>query len=285
MARFELRLAIAVLILLAMLALFPSAFSGFDPWHTGSSALSPPSATHSLGSDALGRDTWSRVVHSARTSLLVGMLATAVALVIGGAVGLVAGTLGGWIDEGLMRVTELLDAFPAMLLALFLVALWGSGLMQISFAIGISGWSGVARVLRVGIVTTREDGFVVAAKAMGASPMRVAFHHLLPHALAPLLVLLPFRIEAAIIAEASLSFLGFGDLAYPSWGGMLRDAQPFLRDAWWLVVGPGLFLLLTVFALSLLADHFQRESNPQLNRRDSKRSLASPTQTPPVVID
>ena len=285
MARFEFRLAIVVLVVLAMLALFPTAFSGFDPWNTGASALSPPSSTHPLGSDALGRDTWSRVVHSARTSLLVGLLATSVALVIGGAVGLAAGTLGGWIDEGLMRVTELLDAFPALLLALFLVALWGPGLMQISFAIGISGWSGVARVLRVGIVTTREEGFVVAAKAMGASPMRVAFHHLLPHALAPLWVLLPFRIEAAIIAEASLSFLGFGDLAYPSWGGMLRDAQPFLRDAWWLVVGPGILLLLTVFALSLLADCVQQKNNPLLNRRNSKRAQTSPTQTPPVIID
>lgn len=115
--------------------------------------------------------------------------------------------------------------------------------------------------------------------------MRVAFHHLLPHALAPLLVLLPFRIEAAIIAEASLSFLGFGDLAYPSWGGMLRDAQPFLRDAWWLVVGPGILLLLTVFALSLVADYLQQKNNPQLNRRNSKRSQTSPTQTPPVIID
>ena len=282
MARFELGLALGILILLGLLALFPGTFTSFDPWDTGGQALSPPMAGHPLGSDGLGRDTWSRIVYGARTSLLVGMLATGVALLIGGSVGLAAGTFGGWIDEGLMRITELLDAFPALLLALFLVALWGPGLLQISFAIGLSGWSGMARVLRVGIVSTREEGFVVAAKALGASPIRVAFRHLLPHALSPLLVLLPFRVEAAIIAEASLSFLGFGDLAYPSWGAMLRDAQPLLRDAWWLVAGPGLLLLLTVFALSLLADHFQRRANPQLCNRgageiqDAEQSLIGP---------
>ena len=275
MARSELALALGVLLIFMLLALFPGLFTSFNPWDTGGHALSPPTAGHLLGSDALGRDTWSRIVYSARTSLTVGVMATGVALLIGGSVGLAAGTFGGLTDEVLMRFAELLDAFPALLLALFLVALWGPGLLQISFAIGMSGWSGIARVLRVGIISTREEGFVLAARALGASPARVAFRHLLPHALPPILVLLPFRIEAAIIAEASLSFLGFGELAQPSWGAMLRDAQPFVRDAWWLVIGPGLPLLVTVFALSLLADCLQRLGNPRLLDRNAGTVLVA----------
>ena len=267
MVRFESRVVLAVLAVMGLLAVLPQVFAPFDPWSTGGAVLAPPTIGHPFGTDALGRDSWSRVVYGARTSLLVGLLATGVAMAFGGLVGLVAGTFGGWIDEGLMRLTDFLDAIPGLLLALLVVAVWGPGLTQIAVAIGIGGWSGIARVLRVGLLSTREEEFVLAAKALGASPARIAFKHLLPHAIPPVLVLVPFRIEAAIIAEASLSFLGLGDLAYPSWGGMLRDAQPFLREAWWLVVGPGLLLLLTVFGLSLLADDLQTRANPRSRRR------------------
>ena len=263
MRKYEIRLALGVLMLLALLAVFPELFAGYDPWATSGPVLASPTAAHPFGSDALGRDTWTRMVHGARTSLLVGMLATGIAVVIGGLVGLAAGTFGGWIDEGLMRLTEFLDAIPGLLLALLVVAVWGAGVLQISLAIGIGGWAGLARVLRVGLLSTREEGFVLAARAIGASSARVAFKHLLPHAIPPVLALVPFRIESAIIAEASLSFLGLGDLAYPSWGGMLRDAQPFLREAWWLAVGPALLLLLTILGLSLLADYLQRRANPR----------------------
>ena len=277
MGRFELGLATIILAAFCMLSLFPGLFTHFNPWETGADALIPPSAAHLLGSDALGRDTWCRIVYSARTSLVVGSLATGVALLVGGTVGLIAGTTGGWMDEALMRFTELVDAFPSLLLALLVVALWGPGLVQISLAIGLSGWSGVARVLRIGVISTRAEGFVLAARAAGAGPARVAFSHLLPHALPPLLVMLPFRIEAAIVAEASLSYLGFGDLAQPSWGAMLRDAQPFVRDAWWLVLGPGLPLLVTVFALSLLADYLHRRGNPRLaGWQCTARSIRAP---------
>ena len=263
MSKREIGLALGILALFALIGVFPEAFAQYDPWSTGGSALGSPSAAHPFGSDALGRDTWSRMVYGARTSLLVGMLATGVALAIGGSVGLAAGTFGGWIDDALMRLTEFLDAIPGLLLALLVVAVWGPGVAQISMAIGISGWAGLARVLRVRLLSTREEGFVLAAKALGASSTRVAFKHLLPHAVPPVFALVPFRVESAIIAEASLSFLGLGDLAYPSWGGMLRDAQPFLREAWWLAAGPALLLLLSVFALSLLADYLQQRANPR----------------------
>ena len=271
---FEFRLALGVVALLALLAIFPEWIARYDPWATSGPVLGSPTAAHPFGSDALGRDTWTRMVYGARTSLLVGMLATGVALLIGGSVGLAAGTFGGWIDEGLMRLTEFLDAIPGLLLALLVVAVWGPGVVQISLAIGIGGWSSLARVLRVGLLSTREEDFVLAARSLGTSSTRIAFRHLLPHAFPPVLALVPFRIEAAIIAEASLSFLGLGDLAYPSWGGMLRDAQPFLRDAWWLAVGPGLLLLLTVFGLSLLADYLQRRAGPR-----SREDVARPSET------
>ena len=270
MSKREIGLALGFLALFALIGAFPEAFAPYDPWATSGPVLGSPSSAHLFGSDALGRDTWSRMVYGARTSLLVGMLATGVALIIGGSVGLAAGTFGGWIDDSLMRLTEFLDAIPGLLLALLVVAVWGPGVAQISIAIGISGWASLARVLRVGLLSTREEGFVLAAKALGASPTRVAFKHLLPHAVPPVFALVPFRVESAIIAEASLSFLGLGDLAYPSWGGMLRDAQPFLREAWWLAVGPALLLLLTIFGLSLLADYLQHRANPR-SRHDIAR--------------
>lgn len=267
------RVALFVLGLLTMLAIMPGVFAPLDPWSTSGPALASPSLTYPLGTDALGRDIWSRTAHGARTSLLVGLLATGVALLLGGIVGLAAGTMGGWVDECLMRLTDFLDAIPSLLLALLVVAVWGPGLTQIALAIGIGGWSGLARVLRVGILSTREEEFILAAKAIGASPLRIAVRHLLPNVLPPVLVIVPFRIEAAIIAEASLAFLGLGDLAWPSWGGMLRDAQPYLREAWWLVVGPGALLLLTVFGLSLLADDLQKRTNPRQRQRSLPAEL------------
>lgn len=258
-----------VLIVLASLliaGLLPSFLTQQDPWRTGGPALAAPGGEYLLGTDQLGRDVWSRLVHGARTSLLVGGLATLIALVLGGLVGLLSGTLGGWIDEFLMRLAELVDTVPGLLLALLVITIIGAGIWQVALVIGLTGWTGLARVVRSRLVSIREEEFVVGARALGMSEARVAFNHMLPLAWPALLALLPFRLEGAILLEASLSFLGLGDVSRPSWGGMLQDAQPYLRQAWWLVVAPGAALALTLFALSLLSDHLQRLSNPKLRQ-------------------
>lgn len=271
MAKGELLFALTVLGLLALLAFFPGLFAPGDPWRTGGPALKPPGPEHPLGTDLLGRDVWTRLVHGARTSVLVGLLASGVAFVVGGAVGLLAGVLGGWADELLMRLAELLDSVPSLLLALLLVTLTGPGLLPVGLVIGLTGWVGLARVLRAELVSVREAEFVLASRALGVGRARLALRHLLPQALPPVLALLPFRFEGAILAEASLSFLGLGDTSRPSWGGMLRDAQPFLREAWWLLAAPALALFLTLFALSLLADALHRHTAPRLRTRAFRR--------------
>lgn len=251
---------------LVLLGLFPSLFASQDPWRTGGPALAAPGGEYLLGTDQLGRDVWSRLLHGARTSLLVGVLATGLALLVGGLIGLLAGAFGGWIDELLMRLSELLDTIPGLLLALLVTTIIGPGLWQVALVIGLTGWTGLARVLRSRLVSVREEEFVLGARALGMSEVRVALKHMLPQTLPAVLALLPFRLEGAILLEASLSFLGLGDVSRPSWGGMLQDAQLYLRQAWWLVVAPGLMLAASLFALSLLADHLQRASNPKLRR-------------------
>jgi peptide/nickel transport system permease protein len=253
-----------ILGLLLVAGLIPSLLAPQDPWRTGGPALAAPGGEYLLGTDQLGRDVWSRLIHGARTSLLVGGLATLIALVLGGLVGLISGTVGGWIDELLMRLAELVDTVPGLLLALLVITLIGAGIWQVALVIGLTGWTGLARVLRSRLVSIREEEFVLGARALGMSEARVALRHMLPLAWPALLALLPFRLEGAIMLEASLSFLGLGDVSRPSWGGMPQDAQPYLRQAWWLVAAPGAALALTLFALSLLSDHLQRLSNPKL---------------------
>lgn len=252
---------------LALIGIAPGLLAPGDPWRTGGPALHAPTLEYPLGTDALGRDVWTRLAHGARTSLAVGALATAIALTLGGAVGLTAGALGGWADEVVMRLAELVDTVPGLLLALLLTMLFGPGLVQVALVIGLTGWTGLARVLRSRLVSVREEEFVLAARGLGASEARVALRHLLPQALPPIVALLPFRLEGAILVEASLSFLGLGDVTRPSWGGMLQDAQPYLREAWWLIAAPGVALASSLFALSLLADHLQRLTSPKLRAR------------------
>ena len=279
MARIEIIGVAALLLLLGLMALLPEAFTWHQLNDTSGLPLAPPDWNHPLGTDALGRDAWTRLVYATRYSLLVGVLATLVSLFIGVSVGLLAGGAMGWINELLMRLTDLADAIPGLLLALFLVALWGSGLVQIAFALGLVGWTAMARVLRARLLSVREEEFILAAKAIGVRPARLALTHLLPHALAPLLVLIPFRIEISVVAEASLSFLGLGDLSHPSLGTMLHDAQPLLRECWWLLAGPGAMLLIIVFAPSVLADRLQQWTEPRSRwgiRRSPVRPIAQP---------
>lgn len=214
----------------------------------------PPSSQNWLGTDDLGRDVLSAVIYGARTSLIVGISVAALTLILGTAVGLISGFAGGWVDEALMRLTELFQILPRFFLAIAVIALFGSSLLNVVMVLALTSWSGLARIARAQVLSLRERDYILAARALGVKPGSIVWRHILPNAIQPLLAATSIVVGSAILTEASLSFLGLGDPNTISWGYLLNNAQPFIRRAWWLPVFPGLAISLTVLGLSLVLD-------------------------------
>jgi len=248
------------------LAVFGGALAPFDPFATRFAALQPPSTAHWLGTDDLGRDTLSGVLAGARASLLVGVATAAVAGMLGTAVGAIAGFYGGAVDDALMRLTELVQIVPRFFLAIVVAAIFGPSLAFLTLLLALTFWPTTARLVRSQILTLRQREWVVAARAIGLDEMRILLRHVVPHALGLIIVTAALQIGAAILVEASLSFLGLGDRSVISWGYMLNNAQPFLRVAWWLSVFPGLALVLTVLGTNLLGDALHAIWDPARGR-------------------
>ncbi len=223
--------------------------------------LRPPSIEHWLGTDALGRDMAARVLHGARVSLAVGLLSAATALLIGLPLGALAGYRGGWADAAISRVLEAMLCFPALLLVLALLAAgprWFSGMsdvLRIALVLGCTGWMPAARYLRAEFLKLKRSEMVLAARAVGAGHLRVVVRHILPCALAPVLVTAAFAVGAAVAMEAALSFLGLGVRPpVATWGGLLADAREQVDRAWWLALFPGIALFLTVLGCNLIGE-------------------------------
>lgn len=217
----------------------------------------PPSLAHPLGTDILGRDELSRAMVGARISLTVGFAAMVVAIVVGTLYGAIAGAAGGIVDAAMMRVVDALLSFPTFFLVIAVEALTNKfALGIIILVIGLLSWMGVARLVRAEVLSLRERDFVAAAQALGAAPSRVLLRHLIPNALAPVIVAASFAVGDNILTEAGLSFLGLGvQVPTPSWGNMLQDALlPAVRSAWWLVATPGVLIILTLFGFTLIGD-------------------------------
>jgi peptide/nickel transport system permease protein len=225
-----------------------------DPFSVDGPALSPPSAAHPLGTDALGRDLLSGVVYGARTSLIVAGTVGLLVLVVGCAVGLVSGYAGGWVDDVLMRCTELLQVLPRFFLALVVIAFFGPSLDKLVLLLGLTSWPLLARVVRSEVLALRSREFVDAARVAGASWRRIVLREILPNALPAALALLGLVVAQVLLIEASLGFLGLGDPNVTSWGTLASEAQRFLRVAWWLSLFPGLAILVAVLGLNLLGD-------------------------------
>lgn len=224
------------------------------PFVLAGPSLAPPSAAHWMGTDALGRDTFSGVVHGARTSMqVVGAVGLIVALV-GGTVGLTAGYVGGRVDDVLMRLTEFVQVLPTFFLAVVVIALFGPGLDRLILVLGLTSWELLARVVRAEVLALREREFVEAARAAGATPMRIVVGEILPNAAPAALVYLGLLLAQVLLVEASLGFLGLGDPNAISWGYLASQAQQFLRVAWWLSVFPGIAIVAAVLGLNLLSD-------------------------------
>jgi len=217
--------------------------------------LSPPGAGHWLGQDSLGRDVLSRILVGARVSLSVGVVVVCVSATIGTLVGAIVGLAGGWVDEVTMRLVDVLLAFPGILLAIALGAVLGPGLDHTVLALCVLGWVGYARLVRGQVLALREREFVQAAVALGAGRARIVRKHLIPNLLAPVLVQATFGMASAIVAEASLSFLGLGVVPpTPSWGSMIDDGRLYLEQAPHVAAFPGIAILLTVLGLNFLGD-------------------------------
>ena len=218
-------------------------------------SLLSPSAEHPFGTDSLGRDILVRVIYGARVSLSVGVMATAISTAIGLIMGALAGFYGGVWDTIIMRLADTFLAFPYVLFVVALIAVLGRSLTNVFIAIGILGWPSIARVFRSAILTVKENDYVDAARAMGASGLRIIVRHIFPNSVASIVVYATMNIGGAILTESSLSFLGMGVVPpTPSWGSMIQDGQVYLQTAPWMMIMPGLAILSTVLAFTLLGD-------------------------------
>jgi len=268
-------LALAVLVLLLAAALFAPLIAPYDPnaqdlllrlrppaWQDGGSGA------HPLGTDQLGRDMLSRVIYGARVSLLVGAGAALLAGAIGTVVGLVSGYFGGWADRVLMRLADIQLAFPALLLALAIVGFLGSGLWYVILVLGFTGWVSYARVVRSEVMSLRSRDFITEARAIGVTDATIMRRHLLPNVMAPLATIATLHVAAAVVAEASLSYLGLGvPKETVTWGSMLADGQLYLGTSWWVAVFPGIALMLTSLAINITGDALRDVADPKAYRR------------------
>jgi peptide/nickel transport system permease protein len=263
-------IGVIILGLLAFSAIGAPVIGRHDPNRTSiRDYRKPPTAQHILGSDASGRDVFSRLLYAGRISLSVGLVSVAIYTSIGVILGAFAGYYGGWVDSAIMRLADIFLAFPALIIIITLVSLLGPSVWNIMMVIGFLGWPSIARILRGQFLSLREQEFVIASKAIGSSNRRIIFRHLLPNALAPIIVAATFGMAGAILLEAGLSFLGLGvQPPTASWGNMLNDAQslPILQSMPWLWLPPGVMIALAVLSINFIGDGLRDAFDPHHTR-------------------
>jgi peptide/nickel transport system permease protein len=277
-ALFERRLAFLAALMLATIvlsALLAPWIAPHDPGTIGkldiTNRLKPPvfmaggSWSYPLGTDAMGNDILSRLMFAGRVSLLVGFAAVAIAGAIGLVLGLVAGYIGKWVDEALMRLADVQLSLPPLVLAIFLMAILGAGIWNVIAVLALSAWVSLARVIRGQVLSLRAKEFVEAARTTGTSDVGIMFRHILPNTVAPAIVISSFALAGAIMTESALSFLGLGvNVSTPTWGAMLADGREYIATAWWLGFFPGVVLTLTVLSINLLGDWLRDYLDPRL---------------------
>ncbi|NUQ05154.1 MAG: ABC transporter permease [Anaerolineae bacterium] len=248
-------LIVAFMLLTALAAPF---IAPYDPvlGDLANDYVKPPSQEHLFGTDAVGRDIFTRILYGGQISLKIALAAQSIALIIGVAVGMTAGFFGGWFDVLLMRMVDVIMAFPLLILAIALLGVLGPSEVNIILALGLVNWTVTARIVRGQVLAAKEMEYVVAARGLGAGSLVLMVRHILPNIIAPVIVYTTLGLGGALLAEAALSFLGLGSAqqATPSWGKMLTESRAFIRSAWWMPFYPGLAILITVLGFNLLGD-------------------------------
>jgi peptide/nickel transport system permease protein len=257
---------IVVVILFLVTAIFAPLLSPYDPYEQQlKQRLLPPSSEHLLGTDDLGRDTFSRIIYGSRNALIVGVISVSIAATAGIIFGLIGGYYGGWLYSILMRFVDTLMCFPSILLALVIAALLGGGMKNVMIAVGISLLPGYARLTCGEVLSVKETDYVVAEHAMGANNLRIMILHVLPNCIPPLIVLITMQMGAAILAEAGLSFIGVGiEPPAASWGIMVNDGRSFLQTDPIMSFAPGLAIMLVIFGFSMVGDGLRDALDPRL---------------------
>ncbi len=258
----------AVVTVLVLMAVLAPLLAPWDPNRPDTKKiLIPPSSKHWLGTDPLGRDVLSRVLYGSRISLSVGFVSVGIAALIGVLLGAAAGYHGGIVDNVVMRLVDLMLVFPRFFLLLAVLAFLKPSIWTIMTVIGLTGWMGVARLVRAEFLTLREREFVIWSESVGAGALRIIFRHILPNAIAPILVAMTLGIPAAILTEAGLSFLGLGvQPPYATWGNILNDGRDYIEIAWWMTLYPGLAILITVLSYNLMGEGIRDALDPRLRQ-------------------
>ncbi|RJX31272.1 MAG: ABC transporter permease [Desulfarculus sp.] len=260
-------LGLVVVVGLVLVALVAPWLAPHDPNAIDVDAiLLPPSPAHPFGTDELGRDVFSRMIMGSRVSLEVGLVSAGLATLIGVILGALAGFYGGWVEAGIMRFTDMMLCFPTFFLILAVIALLEPSIINIMAVIGLTSWMGVARLVRAEFLTLKEREYVLAAKSLGAGDLRIIFRHILPNAMAPVLVAATLGVAGAILVESGLSFLGLGvQPPAASWGNILNQGKANIEIAWWLSLFPGLAILVTVLGYNLLGEGIRDALDPRLH--------------------
>lgn len=257
---------LAIVLTMMIVSLAAPLIAPYDPVSIDvRNVFSPPSRSHPFGTDELGRDVLSRMIWGSRVSLQVGFLAVSIAIMIGTILGSLAGYYGGRLDSVIMRFVDIMLAFPTLFLILSVITIVEPSIYNIMIIIGLTGWMDVARLVRAEFLTLKERDFVYAAKALGASNLRIIFSHILPNALSPVFVAATFGIAGAILIESGLSFLGLGvQPPNPSWGNIITSGKDNIEVAWWLSLFPGLAILITVLSYNLVGEGLRDSIDPRL---------------------
>lgn len=259
-----------ILVIIVLLAIFADQIANYDQVVIKQNLkmrLKPPSAQYWLGTDEFGRDIFARLIHGARVSLKVGLIAVGIAIVVGGFLGAIAGYYGDKLDNVIMRVMDIFLAVPSILLAIAIVSALGPNLLNLMIAVSISSIPRYARIVRASVLSIRDQEFVEAARAIGAGDARIIFRHIIPNSLAPVIVQGTLGVANAILSTAGLSFIGLGiQPPAPEWGSMLSGGRQYLRYAWWVTTFPGVAIMITILSLNLLGDGLRDALDPRLKQ-------------------
>lgn len=263
-------LGLVILVILFLLAIFADVIADYDTVvikQNLANRLKGPSAEHWLGTDEFGRDIFARLIHGARVSLKVGIVAVGISIVCGGILGALAGYYGGRLDNIIMRIMDIFLAVPSILLAIAIVSALGPSIINLMVAISVSNIPRYARIVRASVLSIRDQEFVEAARAIGANNARIIFRHIIPNSLAPVIVQGTLGVASAILSTAGLSFIGLGiQPPAPEWGSMLSGGRQYLRYAWWVTTFPGVAIMITILSLNLLGDGLRDALDPRLKQ-------------------